>query len=109
MWFVMLEKLKLDAMPHNMRTQWNSTYDMLEFAVQHWMAINDIAGNKAANLHQYELCDEEWTIAEQLCETLRVRMSHFQRQMETHVHHMQIFKEAMLFFSCSTPNLATAQ
>ena len=94
MWFATLEKLKLDAvkMPRDVRTRWNSTYDMLEFAVRHRMAIDDIAGNKAANLRRYELCDEEWKIAEQLCEMLKVRVSHFS---ETNRN-----KQKLMFATC---------
>jgi hypothetical protein len=32
---------------------------MLEFAVQYHEAIDDIAGNKTANLHRYELSEAE--------------------------------------------------
>jgi hypothetical protein len=45
------------------------------FALQYRMAIDEIAGNKTANLRQYELSDKEWAIAEQLVDTLKVRTS----------------------------------
>ena len=45
---------------------------MLAFTLQYQKAIDDIAGNKTANLHQYELDDNEWQIAVQLCDTLKV-------------------------------------
>jgi len=51
---------------------YDSTFDMLAFALQYRVAVDDIAGNKAANLHQYELSDEEWRITEQLHDTLKV-------------------------------------
>ena len=59
-------------MPCDVSTRWNLTFDMLAFALQYRVAVDDIAGNKAANLHQYELSDEEWQIAEQLHDTLNV-------------------------------------
>ena len=59
-------------MPCEVSTWWNSTFDMLAFALQYRVAVDDIAGNKAANLRQYELSDEEWRIAEQLHDTLKV-------------------------------------
>jgi hypothetical protein len=40
--------------------QWNSTFDMLNFALQYQSAIDDIAGNKTAALCNYELDDDEW-------------------------------------------------
>lgn len=58
-------------MPRDVRTRWNSTYDMLQFALQYRAAIDDIVGNKTANLRQYELDEEEWETAKQLCDTLK--------------------------------------
>ena len=76
MWFATLQKLGLEVakIPCDVRTRWNSTYYMLEFALQYCAAIDDIAGNKTANLHCYELNDKEWKIAEELSKTLSVRV-----------------------------------
>ena len=59
-------------MPRDVTTRWNSTYDMLEFAVKYRSAIDDITGDKSANLRKYELDDDEWTITMQLQNTLKV-------------------------------------
>lgn len=64
-------------MPRDVTTRWNSTYDMLDFAVNHRSAINDITGDKTANLRKYELDDDEWVIALQLRNTLKVCDIHF--------------------------------
>jgi hypothetical protein len=45
---------------------------MLVFALQYQKAIDEIAGNKTVNLHKYELSKEEWLIAQQLCDMLKV-------------------------------------
>ena len=53
-------------MPHNVAMRWNSTYNMLEFAINYRLAIDQITGDKSANLCKYELDDDEWMIAMQL-------------------------------------------
>ena len=60
-------------MPRDVATQWNSTYDMLEFTIRYRSAIDDITSDKSANLRKYELDDEEWRITMQLQNTLKVR------------------------------------
>jgi hypothetical protein len=76
LWFQTLKKLKLA--PHKMlrdvATRWNSTFDMLQFSLQYRVAVDDIAGNKTTNLRRYELSEEEWQIAQQLCDMLKVRV-----------------------------------
>ena len=79
---------------------------MLRFALQYRAAIDDTTGNKLSNLHRYELGDEDWVIVEQLCETLKVSRGY--RIYSNNLFRMiQIFKDATLFFSHATPNLAT--
>ena len=53
-------------MPQDVLTRWNSTYDMLNFAVGYQLAIDDMTGDKTTNLCKYELDDGEWKIVEQL-------------------------------------------
>ena len=60
-------------MPRDVATRWNSTYDMLEFAIKYRLAIDKITGDKLANLRKYELDDDEWSITMQLHKVLKVR------------------------------------
>ncbi|KII83106.1 hypothetical protein PLICRDRAFT_119819 [Plicaturopsis crispa FD-325 SS-3] len=61
---------------------------MLAFALSYRQAIDDITGDRAFNLRTYELNEGEWDIVKQLCNVLK------------------ILKDATLFFSRATPNLA---
>lgn len=59
-------------MPRDVTTRWNSTYDMLEFAIEYQDALDAITGDRAMKLRQYEMDKEEWEIARQLSEALKV-------------------------------------
>src|ERR1700683_4505536 len=60
-------------------------------------------------LHKYELTENKWKIASQLRNVLKVHhiptFSHAIIKRSTHT--FQILKDTTLFFSHSTPNLAT--
>ena len=45
---------------------------MLVFAVEHWEALDSITGNQRMKLRQYELSKEDWEIAAQLSDVLKV-------------------------------------
>ena len=47
-------------MPRDIKTRWNSTYDMLNFAVEHRDAINVMTSDRS-----------EWTMIEQLRDILQ--------------------------------------
>ncbi|KAG2057667.1 hypothetical protein BDR06DRAFT_838264, partial [Suillus hirtellus] len=87
-WYNVLNKCKLSQciMPHDIATCWNSTFDMLTFALEYCEAIDIICANKNMEIRNYELSEKEWELAQQLCD---------------------ILKDATLFFSQSMPNLAT--
>jgi hypothetical protein len=61
-------------MPRDVLTRWNSTYDMLKFALDYRIALNTITGERDMNLRKYELKDAEWDIAKQLGDILEVRV-----------------------------------
>ncbi|KAF8238114.1 hypothetical protein L208DRAFT_1243896, partial [Tricholoma matsutake] len=69
---------------------WNSTFDMLSFAVKYWGAIEQMTPEHKNNLRQYELAEEEWAIVRELI-----------------VNTQQILKDATLFFSHAGSNLPT--
>ncbi|KAF8547112.1 hypothetical protein OG21DRAFT_1425432, partial [Imleria badia] len=79
-------KLKLTYLLQDVATRWNSTFNMLDYALQHLDTVDGITQKQELGLRKFELSDEEWTVVEQL--------------------HM-VLKDATLFFSRATPNLAT--
>jgi len=64
--------LSLHIMPHDVTTQWNSTYDMLKFAYTYQEAINKLTDNRSLNLGWCRIMDEEWELVKQLWDVLKV-------------------------------------
>ena len=97
-------------LPRDVSTEWNSMFDMLTFSLQYREAVDDISGNKTANMHQYELNDEEWQISEQFHNTLKVLFVRVLMELLaltwTCPSATHILKDMTLYFSCSTLTLA---
>ena len=60
--------------PRDVKTRWNSTYDMLQVALEYRMALDTLCSRREHGLRAFELSSEEWEIARELCETLKVRL-----------------------------------
>ncbi|KAG6851602.1 hypothetical protein C0991_007760, partial [Blastosporella zonata] len=73
--------LKERNMPTDVRTRWNSTHDMLKFALEYTNAIDMLTGERQLKLRNYDMEPEEWELARQLDEIL------------------EVFKEATLLYS----------
>jgi len=58
-------------MPRDVSTRWNSTFDMLNFAIDYHAAIDAVTSSCDLNLRKYELADNEWAIAVNLHDTLK--------------------------------------
>jgi hypothetical protein len=73
-WFATLQELALAerVMPRDVRTRWNSTYDMLDFAYDYKDALNKITAVREMKLRNYEIEPEEWEMVRQLRELLKV-------------------------------------
>ena len=59
-------------MPRDVATRWNSTFDMLNFALEYRKALDMISAEREMELRQCELSEEEWRIAKQLRDVLKV-------------------------------------
>jgi hypothetical protein len=59
-------------MPRDVSTRWNSTFDMLEFAIRYRVAIDAMTEVRGYDLRKYELVSAEWDIAMELRDVLKV-------------------------------------
>jgi hypothetical protein len=64
--------LRERLMPRDVATRWNSTFDMLDFAIQYRAGIVAMVEARGNNLRALELSDEEWKIATDLHAVLKV-------------------------------------
>lgn len=77
-WKACLEELdrSVRIMPRDVRTRWNSTYDMLKFALEYKEGIKMLTSDLTNGLRKYELDEEEWVLVKELVNTLKVTLSH---------------------------------
>ncbi len=73
-WYEILDEIDHHAriMLRDVTTRWNSTYDMLVFAIEYRRALDIITSECNMKLRSYELSPEEWDIATHLCDVLKV-------------------------------------
>jgi len=62
-------------MPRDVATRWNSTFDMLHFAIEYRPALDKITAKWENNLRSFELSGEEWKIASDLHDALEVSVN----------------------------------
>jgi hypothetical protein len=66
-------KLSPNLIPRDVVTRWNSTYDMMQFALKYRKPIDTITADKSLkSLRKYELDDDEWNVIKQLVSVLHV-------------------------------------
>jgi hypothetical protein len=68
--------MRANLIPRDVTTRWNSTYDMIRFAVKYRSPIDTITADKALKLRKFELDDEDWKIAGDLVAVLEVSKCH---------------------------------
>jgi len=62
-------------MPRDVSTRWNSTYDMLEFALNYRAALDTMTDDRDMKLRQFELSKKDWDMAAELCQALQVSLA----------------------------------
>jgi len=75
-------------MPHDASMCWNLTYDMLKFALEYRKAVDMLTADRQNELHDYELSEREWTIANQLCDVLKASDVSNPQNAESSSHHI---------------------
>ena len=58
--------------PRDVKTRWNSTYDMISIALQYWLVLDEITANKALKMRKYELDNDDWAILKDVARVLKV-------------------------------------
>ena len=59
-------------MPRDVVTRWNSTFDLLEYALKHRKAVKLLTQRHELGLRKFKLADDEWVIIGQLHSVLKV-------------------------------------
>lgn len=75
-------------MPRDVATRWNSTFDMLDYALEHRKAVDNVTQRRDLGLRKYELADREWEIVKQLRDVLKVCICHCVTMIKTCLPHV---------------------
>ena len=64
--------MSVSMLPRDVSTRWNSTFDMLDAAIEKRAAVDKITGDKENQLRDYELLEAKWKLLEELREVFSV-------------------------------------
>ena len=65
-------KLEQKLLPRDVRTRWNSTYDMLVVGIEYKEALKKFCADADHGLRDFEMSAAEWEIAAQIRDALKV-------------------------------------
>jgi hypothetical protein len=63
-------------MPRDVKTRWNLTFTMLDFAIVYRKPLDALSGERNNELREYKLKKEDWKIVVQLHNVLKVSVRH---------------------------------
>ena len=66
--------MRVKTLPRDVAMCWNSTFDMLNFALKYQAGIDGITDKHKLGVSQYTLGNEEWELLTQLRNVLKVSM-----------------------------------
>ena len=98
-----LHGLPVCMMPRDVSTRWNSTFDMLEFAIRYRVAIDAMTAVREFDLRKYELVSAEWDIAMELRDVLKVSNPSLPFVLLVHTILSRFSKTQHYFFLVTSP------
>ncbi|KAF8545929.1 hypothetical protein OG21DRAFT_1589706 [Imleria badia] len=66
-------RMTVSFLPRDVATRWNSTLDLLDYALRHRKVVDGVTQRRDLGLRKYEVLDDEWVMMEQLRSVLEVR------------------------------------
>lgn len=66
-------QMRARLIPRDVRTRWNSLYDMLSVAVTYKEVINSFTGDRNLGFRNFDLSNAQWTLLEDMLHVLKVR------------------------------------
>jgi hypothetical protein len=76
-------QLKANLIPRDVVMRWNSTHDMMKFALKYCKPIDSITTDKMLKLQKFELDNDDWVIIEDLVTVLKVCNCFYSRALLT--------------------------
>ncbi|KAF8143632.1 hypothetical protein K438DRAFT_1633225 [Mycena galopus ATCC 62051] len=67
--------MRVRVIPRDVRTRWNSVYDMLAVAIEYKAVFNDMTASRDLDYRKFDISNAEWTLVEDMLHVLKVFFS----------------------------------